>query len=475
MHRSPLGARWPERLRARAAFFACRDRASPPTVFLAVVCRLQVSSAFLAPLEGLAEGFLRQPAPAMSCSIKPAAQDGGKRPIRHMAVAPRRSTLPKPNPLADAEGRMKSWPSVIRALFPGVLLVALVLPARAAPGTPAPPARDVAMPRPEQVMAVPPALRDALLRHAGDAQTQNQRLQRLAEFLYSEDGLALRYAHDATHTVADAYRTRLANCLTFSLLTVALARELGLEAYGQEVDDVLSWYQEGDTVYRNNHVNAGVRIGMRRLTVDVASDEVIARRAPREVDDVHLLAMFYNNQAVELSARGHAGAAAERMAMSLRLSPAYAASRSNAGVLQLRAGDLAAAERDYLAALELDAEFAPALLNLVSLYERTGNRARSTAYRSRLERVRRDDPFHHFLAALEYERRGEYALAADRYRRAIRLHGGEHRFHFALARMYLHLGDARRAGRALRRAHELGDDRSRALYQAKLDRLRRSR
>lgn len=369
---------------------------------------------------------------------------------------------------------MKIWPFLARPAVAGFVVAVLALSAPAQPAVP-PSTLEAPVPRPEEVLAVPPALRDELLREVGNGGTETMRLERLVGFLFAEDGLGMDYASDATSTVAEAYRTRQANCLGFTLLTVALAREVGLAAHGQEIDEVLSWHQEGGIVYRSNHANAGVRIGTRRFTVDVASTSVIVRHPAEAIDDAHLLALFYNNRAVELNAQGRREAAATAMAMSLRLAPAYPVNRSNAGVLALGRGDDVAAERDYLAALGLDHDFAPALLNLVLLYQRRGDHSRAKPYRARLERIQRRDPFHHFLAATEHERRGEYKLAATRYRKAIRLHGSEPRFHAALARVHLHLGDSRRAARALRRALQLGDDRSRAMYQAKLDLLERRR
>lgn len=57
------------------------------------------------------------------------------------------------------------------------------------------------------------------------------------------------------------------------------------------------------------------------------------------------------------------------------------------------------------------------------------------------------------MLAMEHEKRGDYANAANYYRRAIRLHGNEHVFHFNLARVHLLTGDARRARHALARAY----------------------
>ena len=71
------------------------------------------------------------------------------------------------------------------------------------------------------------------------------------------------------------------------------------------------------------------------------------------------------------------------------------------------------------------------------------------------------------------ERDGDLERAAEHYRKAIRLYDGEHRFHFGLARVYFQQGDHHRASRELARARELSQGDTRALYQAKLETLRR--
>lgn len=131
------------------------------------------------------------------------------------------------------------------------------------------------MPRPEQVMAVPSELRAQLQQQVVDAGGSGRaRLERLVGFLFQKPGLGMEYSADATLTIDQAYRTRKANCLTFTLLTVVLARESGLQAYGQELDDIVAWRVGDDVIYRFNHVNAGITIGRSRLTVDVARDLV---------------------------------------------------------------------------------------------------------------------------------------------------------------------------------------------------------
>jgi len=323
----------------------------------------------------------------------------------------------------------------------------------AAPAPAMPPPEP--MPSPEQVMAIPPALRAQLQQVVGNDGPGRQRLQRLVEFLFDPSGLGMTYATDATLTVAQAYRARQANCLTFTLLTVALAREAGLDAHAQEIDDVVVWRVEDNVVYRFNHVNAQVAVGRMRYTIDVARDEVMTRHQPEAISDQRLLALYYNNRAAELLAGSHPATAAPYMAMTLQLAPHYASGWANAGVLRLREDDPRGAERNYLKALALDSTHAGALFNLVTLYRNTGDEAGRIRFQRKLEKLQREDPYYQFLLAVDDEKRGDYAGAVQHYRRAIRRYHGDSRFYLGLARAYRQLGEERHAQRALHRADVL--------------------
>jgi tetratricopeptide (TPR) repeat protein len=320
---------------------------------------------------------------------------------------------------------------------------------------------------PKDIMALPPALREQLRQTVltGDP-TPHQRLQRLLDFILGNDGLAMRYRENATHSVARAYETRVANCVGFTLFFVALAREAGLDASALGIRQTLSWRQDERTLYRNSHVNALVRIGEREYVVDFAIAPVIARHRPETLSDGQLLAQYYNNLAVDHLVVGRMTAAQAAMDIALALDPAYAPHWSNAGVLRLRDGDTAAAERAYARALTLDPRDAGALFNMIGLAQRNGDTTHAAEYRRRLADVQRRDPFHQFLQATVLERSGDYRQAIALYKRAIRLHGGEHRFHAALARAYRLAGDERRALASLRRAQKLGAGEAKAEYPA---------
>ena len=348
-----------------------------------------------------------------------------------------------------------------------VLAAALALPVSVA-------LPEAAPSPPGQVMSVPTRLQAQLRAEVIEpAHGELDRLRRLVWFMADDEhGLGLQYREDATYTVAEAYLHRQANCVTYTLMFLALARLAGLEAYPQEIEETLSWQQLGDIVYRSNHVNARVRVGRQLYLVDVGGDLVIGRRPARRISVQRALAQYYNNRAVALLSEQRLPAALAHARIALELDPAYPTTWSNTGVLRLRNGDRSGAENAYAMALGLDPVNASALFNMVGLYQRSGDHRREALFRKRLDTVERSDPFHQFLLGMEYEKQGDGARAAEHYLHAIRLHGGEHRFYSGLARAYLLDGDPRRARRALKRALSLArDEASRASYQARLEQL----
>lgn len=351
----------------------------------------------------------------------------------------------------------------------GITLAALLVTATASP-TP-----SSSLPTEDEVVAVPVELREQLHEQVIDrATTREQRLQRLVEFMFDAKGLALEFDDQYTRTAEQVFLGHKANCLSFTLIFVTLAREAGLEAYVQETDQVLSWYEENGTVYNSGHVNAGVRIGPKRQTIDIDRSIMMARGPPHTISDKRALSHYYNNRGAELMRDGDFVAARAHLHQGIQLtSDHFLALWNNLGVLEMREGHSQAAEKAYLTALQKDRTYAATLVNLLTFYQRTGDRARAADFQSRLFQAQLNDPFHQFLLAEDSEKRGDYKAAITHYRRAIKLHDREHRFYFGLARAYAQLGDIRHARKALTRARDVSGGDSRGIYQGKLDRLQR--
>jgi Flp pilus assembly protein TadD len=326
---------------------------------------------------------------------------------------------------------------------------------------------------PAQVMALSPELRTRLNDEVlTGAKSPHARFNRLLHLVFDPGGLNLIYQDDATRTVAQAYATHAANCLSFTMLFIALAREAGLDARPQEIRETLAWRQDSGIFYRVDHVNTVVRIADTEYLVDILRDSVIALHAPETVSDQRLLAHYYNNLAMADLAQNRIAPAMQEMKTALGLDAGYATNWSNAGVLYARDGDDAAAEKAYAKALDLEPNNTSALANMVNLAERRGDHARAEEFRQRLDSRQQADPFFHFLQAEEDEQAGDYVHAIEHYRRAIRLHSGEPRFYAALAHAYALSGDNRSAIKALSRAELLSSGSARDDYRKQIDALR---
>lgn len=332
------------------------------------------------------------------------------------------------------------------------------------------------LPEPDQILSVPQELREAAHKYVdGMPGSPQDRLHRLVQFMSKPDGLGVEYQADATYTVSQIFQTRKANCLAFTLLTIALAREIGFPAYGRQIDRILSWDLSGQLIIQNTHANAGVLVDGKHYVIDVATGEPLAATLPKRVDDKRLLALFYNNKAMELMVAGQTADARTWLNKAMRYDASDASLWSNAGVLELRTGDANGAERLFLEAITKNPRHSAALSNLVSYYERNGRTPEATQWKKRADRSLRSDPFYQFLAGQEREQSGDYAEAVRRYRRAISLDRGEHVFHFGLARTYWRMGQLEQAAEELTKAERLSNDVNRTRYHSKLDALRHSR
>jgi len=362
-------------------------------------------------------------------------------------------------------------------------MLAAVLAVQGAPAPSVPPAA-APPPSPDQVLAIPAALRAEFHERVVDRTNSPElRLRRMVSFMFDKDGLGLEYKADATNTVAESYRTREVNCLSFTLMAVALAREAGLKAQGQQIDRVLAWNLVGDVVMQSLHANAVVSFRDRNLQVKDARDFVLDIASSGlytqdyivhgyTVTDDRMLAAFYGNRAMELLAQGKPGDAQAWLDRALALDPEDATLWNNAGVLSERLGAMAEAEARFLRAARRNPRQASALYNLVSLYESRGDATRSSYWKERADRVLRRDPFYQYSLGERKAEAGRYADAVRDYRRAIALDGRERLFHFGLARAYVKLGKLEQARKELDAAARLSEGAERRRYEAKLDALR---
>jgi transglutaminase-like putative cysteine protease len=117
-------------------------------------------------------------------------------------------------------------------------------------------------------LAVTPDLREFVLSTSRRNATDRQRMLALTGAILHRDGIGLVYDADATHSASEAFRSGTANCLGFSNLLVASARELGLKANFELVSQRLRWDKVGDVLVGSLHVRVVSLGGVKRMVFD---------------------------------------------------------------------------------------------------------------------------------------------------------------------------------------------------------------
>ena len=304
----------------------------------------------------------------------------------------------------------------------------------------------------------------------------------LIEALYRRAQLKLEYDAATTKTASEAFDARSGNCLSLVIMTAALARELKLPVRYQSAYLEETWSRDGLLLFASGHVNItlGRRImdawttrDLSPLTIDFLPPENIHSMRVRDISEATLLAMYANNRAAEALVRGRLDDAYAWTVEALRNDPAFMGGYNTLGVVYMRHGNLALAERVFDHVLAHEAKNTRALSNLAETYTREGRKADADTTRTRLAAIESVAPFHFFNLGLEAARRSDWLAARDFFAREVERADYYHEFHFWLGLADWQLGDMAQASKHLRLAMDNSTTRGQHdLYAAKLDWLK---
>lgn len=319
------------------------------------------------------------------------------------------------------------------------------------PGQPAEPP-----PRAEDVIALDDEMRAFLQRHVSAPRTSDGKLRSLLAGMTTLGLSGIDYSLEATRTARETFYARQANCLSFTMLFMAFAREAGLQAAYQIVEVPPSWTSsEADLVISSNHINTLVRTANRsEYIVDFNLMQYQGNYPRYEITDDHVLALFYNNLGAEALVAGDQWQSFLYFKAALETYADAPGPWVNLGLLYQRQGLLTHAETAYLRALAADPRHGSALGNLVGLYLAMGEEERAEHYSRRARHYQQRNPYYHYVLARGAYEDGRLYDALDNLRRAIRLKGDEHEFHYLEGMVYLELDDPRKAATSLGRARD---------------------
>jgi Tfp pilus assembly protein PilF len=343
---------------------------------------------------------------------------------------------------------------------------------------------------PRQVPADPKVLEasEAMRRYlavdiAGQLRAQGDLHGLVAALKSNKARLKLDYDSATTRTAAEAFDLRAGNCLSLTVMTAALARELKIPvAFHRVLSDPL-WTREGNTLFATGHVNILLGSPMpndryspreaRGVIIDFTPGADVRSQRSLEITEATITAMYMNNRAAESMRDGSVDQAYWWARGAIGHDPRFLEAVNTLGVIYSHRGHVAHAERAFRHVLAIESENVSALANLAGVLERAGRRPEAAALIARLRQVEPQPPFHFFDLGMAALKAKDYAAARDHFLRELRRNAYYHEAHFALAAAYVGLGDGDAARRHVATALETSTNRdAQNIYSAKLAWLR---
>ena len=299
-------------------------------------------------------------------------------------------------------------------------------------------------------------MREWLARAVPRKQSFDRRLDDLLVALVAPDGRRVRYSRGHTGTAREVFETGEANCLGFTGLFVAMARELGVPAYFVRVDEVESYVEQEDLVVISNHVTAGVGPLHDLRILELGGDSPRADyHAVHRIPDLTAISLYYTNRGAELLQAGDGEAARRALETAVTIDAELPTAWINLGVARRRTGDAAGAEAAYRRALDLDPGQVSAYQNLATLMRVQGERAAAAELLAAIPRIGSRNPYSYLHLGDWAMGRGDYEQASRWYRKALRLQRDAPQPRAALGTLALVTGDRAAAERWLARARRL--------------------
>jgi len=316
----------------------------------------------------------------------------------------------------------------------------------------------------QELLEVSPAMQQFIAEDVGKAQFAHTRFHRLMRKMVREGFFINQYDRSATFSAAETFDTKKGNCIAYTNMFIALAREARLEASYQLVHEPPRWEVESGFLLRANHINVhikGVRLPgefSNELSVDfneVEPDD----DSPREIiSDAHAASMFYANLSVDHLHKDEYEAAFGYLKRAIQTAPTNIDVWNNLGALYSILEKDELAEQAYQVARSINARDKTAISGLVKVLRKQGRNEEAEGYHRLVIRYRDRNPYYHYAVAEQAFRSATYEEALTAIGQAIKLKRNNARFYALRAAAAQELGDEQLFAKSVRLQRRHGKD-----------------
>ena len=323
----------------------------------------------------------------------------------------------------------------------------------------------------ENMFSVSDGIRDIVRSKFGKG-TKHTRARNLANWLINEDGHDMAYDLEANFIPDQAFYERRGNCLSFTILLVTLANDLGIELKFNDVDLPNTWdldEEAGYVFYR--HINAILKTPNYTQVFDLAMQDYDEGFPQRTISERSAGALLHSNLGVDAFKEHDLDRALHHLTLATSIDPKNSDLWINLGAVYKRDQKMQAAENAFKMAHSLDDKNSLAASNLERLYRGQSRIRLADRFQRLAARARLDNPYVQYKRANKQFENQKYKLARKSIKRAIKLHDLDPRFYELSSRINQRLKRYKPALLDLEKAFKLAkntEDRGRYYDKVKL-------
>ena len=286
---------------------------------------------------------------------------------------------------------------------------------------------------------------------------KTSRFWKLLQRMRDIGNLRSRYDAYSNLTAQDAFAEKRGNCLSFSSLFIALAREAGFDASYQLVEIPPDYDSIDGMVVLNRHINVRVDDvpGRSPVTIEFSKEYANSIHTRRVVDDRFALGLHYNNIAFSHARDGDQRSALVYLRKAIDQTPDNPDLWTNLGAFYAGRGHFDHAISAHSRGLVLDANHGPAIRGLANAHEALGENASARFYARRMAHSKIRDGYTYYILALRAHRSEMTAESLELVSHAIRLYRKDHRFYELQGELHDQLGNPVAAKESYKRARIL--------------------
>ena len=294
------------------------------------------------------------------------------------------------------------------------------------------------------------------------ARNPKNKALKLLKHIFDKEEIALSYSNNANLIARDTYHSKMANCMSLTIMAYALAEHANLRVEFQQVDVPEYWIRNGRYNLLTGHINLLIKpdvnsekniiLGNDNLQIDF--DPFVSKQTfpKRKIGKNTVLAMFYNNKGGQALVDSDYDIAYQYFKAATKVDSGFSPAWGNLAVLYRLTDNLVTAEKVYRHAVAINPNNLTSLSNLAILLRSQNKNLEADDIEKQLLSKRKKNPYYHAVLADEAFYQQDYQAALKHFKNALKLKKNIHEFYFGLAKVYYQMNRLADAKRAMQKA-----------------------